>query len=111
MCDRIALMQDGQFMKLDTPEQIIRDYKQVLWAVQADEMSRLLKDLRKNEHVHTCHAFGDSHHVTIATLDLENQQVYTEEELEKYLKNNGHTNIEITAVSASIEDCFMELIV
>ena len=36
MCDRIALMQDGKFMKLDTPEQIIRDYKQVLWAVRAD---------------------------------------------------------------------------
>jgi len=111
MCDRIALMQDGQFMKLDTPKQIIKDYKQVLWAVRADEMSSLLKDLRHNTHIHTCYAFGDSHHVTIAPLDLENQQVYTEEALEKYLKNNGHTNIEITAISASIEDCFMQLIV
>ena len=111
MCDRIALMQDGQFMKLNTPKQIISDYKQVLWAVRADEMSSLLKDLRQNENVHTCYAFGDSHHVTIAPLDLENQQVYTEEKLEKYLKNYGHTNIEITAISASIEDCFMELIV
>ena len=111
MCDRIALMQDGQFMRLDTPEQIISDYNRILWAVRADEMSSLLKDLRQNKHIHTCYAFGDSHHVTITALDLKNSQVYTEEELEKYLINNGHTNIEITAISASIEDCFMELIV
>ncbi len=111
MCDRIALMQDGQFMKLNTPKQIIRDYNQILWAVKADEMSSLLKDLRQNEYVHTCYAFGDSHHVTIATLDLKKQQVYTEEKLGEYLKDYGHTNVEIIAISASIEDCFMELIV
>ncbi len=110
MCDRIALMQDGQFMKLDTPKKIIRDYKQILWAVKADEMSSLLKDLRQNEHVHTCYAFGDSHHVTITPLDSQSQQVYTEEKLGKYLKDYGHTNVEIIAISASIEDCFMELI-
>ena len=110
MCDRIALMQDGQFMKLNTPNQIIKDYNQILWAVKADEMSSLLKDLRQNEHVHTCYAFGDSHHVTLAPLDLEKEQVYTEEKLGKYLKEYGHTNVEIQAISASIEDCFMELI-
>jgi len=110
MCDRIALMQDGQFLKLNTPKQIIRDYNQILWAVKADEMSRLLKDLRQNEHVHTCFAFGDAHHVTIANLDVKNQQVYTEEKLGEYLKDYGHTNVEIKAISASIEDCFMELI-
>lgn len=110
MCDRIALIQDGQFMKLDTPKQIIRDYKQILWAVRADEMSHLLKDLRQNEHVHTCYAFGDSHHVTIAPLDSQHQQVYTEEKLEEYLKDYGHTHVEIETISASIEDCFMELI-
>ena len=74
-------------------------------------MSRLLKDLRQNEHVNTCHAFGDSHHVTLASMDLENQQVYTEEKLGKYLKDHRHTKVEITPISASIEDCFMELIV
>jgi hypothetical protein len=44
-------------------------------------------------------------------LDLNDQQVYTEEKLGAYLKDYGHTNVEIIAISASIEDCFMELIV
>lgn len=30
-CDRIALIQDGQFLTIDTPENIIRTYTQTLW--------------------------------------------------------------------------------
>ena len=48
MCDRIALIQDGAFMKLDSPENIVNEFDHELWAVQSTEMSKLLKDLRAN---------------------------------------------------------------
>lgn len=110
MCDRIALIQDGQFMEVDTPEQIINNYKQILWSVRADEMSRLLKDLRQNEFIQSCYAFGDSHHVAIAPLSFENEQFFSQDKLRDFLLGCGHTNLEISPIQASIEDCFMELI-
>jgi len=101
LCDRIALIQDGAFMKIDTPENIVNDYDQVLWAVKSDHMSKLLKDLRANLEVKSCFAFGDTHHITVGKI--------TQKELEKYLKEIGHQNITIEPIKASIEDCFLEL--
>ena len=45
-CDRIALIQDGQFLTIDTPENIIRTYTQTLWSLRSDKMHKLLTDLR-----------------------------------------------------------------
>lgn len=101
LCDRIALIQDGAFMKIDTPEHIVDEYDQVLWAVKSDQMSKLLKDLRSNPQVKSCFAFGDTHHITVEKT--------TTEELDIYLKENGHADISIEPIKASIEDCFMEL--
>jgi len=101
LCDRIALIQDGAFMKIDTPENIVAAYKQVLWSVKSADMSRLLKDLRSHAKIKSSFAFGETHHVTVGNL--------RQEQLEMYLKDKGHTNISIEPIKAGIEDCFMEL--
>ena len=71
MCDRIALIQEGEFMKIDTPENIVNEYDQELWAVKSDDMSKLLKDLRANPEVKSCFAFGDTHHITVGKITPE----------------------------------------
>jgi len=101
LCDRIALIQEGAFMKIDTPENIVSEYDQELWVIQSAEMSVLLKDLRANEEIKSSFAFGDTHHITVGNLNLE--------QLEIYLKDKGHTDIVIEPIKAGIEDCFMEL--
>jgi len=101
LCDRIALIQNGAFMKIDTPENIVREYKQVLWSVKSSDMSKLLKDIRANEEIKSSFAFGDTHHITIADI--------SQGELSAYLKNLGHTELSIVPIKAGIEDCFMEL--
>lgn len=109
-CDRIALIKDGEFLKIDTPQQIVSQYKNTLWSVHSDEMSRLLKDLRQNENISTCFAFGDTHHITIKSETLAgNGGDFDTEKLERYLKEKKHTDIEIKSITAGIEDCFMEL--
>ena len=45
LCDRIALIQNGQFLQIDTPADIVRSYSRSLWAVQSDRMHALLNDL------------------------------------------------------------------
>lgn len=103
LCDRIALIQNGQFLKIDTPKNIVSQYENKLWAVQSDTMSKLLTDLRANELTKNCFAFGDKHHITI-----DNEQ-FTFDNLRVYLETKGHTNIVIWVIEPSIEDCFMQL--
>ncbi|MDR1698897.1 MAG: ABC transporter ATP-binding protein, partial [Prevotellaceae bacterium] len=47
LCDRIALMQEGKIITIDTPQGIIDKFPEKVFAVKADNMSRLLDDLRK----------------------------------------------------------------
>jgi ABC-2 type transport system ATP-binding protein len=103
LCDRIALINKGRLLKIDTPENIILQFGKILWAVHGRNMPRLLTDLRLNNHINTSFAFGDTHHVTLKDED------YTAGELESYLIEKGHTEILIRPVQAGIEDCFMDI--
>jgi len=103
LCDRIALIQNGQFLKIDSPENIVKQYENKLWAVQSNNMPLLLKDLRANNLTKNCFAFGDKHHVSIDNLQL---KIDT---LKKDLEHLGHSNIEIKEIEPSVEDCFMQL--
>ena len=43
LCDRIALMQDGRIMRMDTPKNIIRDFNGHLVTLQTPDIFQLLK--------------------------------------------------------------------
>lgn len=101
-CDRIALMQDGQFLQIDTPKAIIGSYERTLWSVSSDHMHRLLDHLRTWPQAQSVFSFGVTYHVTV-TSDANPQQ------LRSYLTQHGHDKIEIQPISASIEDAFMAL--
>lgn len=101
-CDRIALMQDGEFLRLDTPSGIVGAYTDTLWAVQADDMHRLLDDLRACPEVLTAFSFGEAFHVTV-------REDARMQELAAYLAGLGHCRVEVTPIQATVEDCFMSL--
>lgn len=102
-CDRIALIQEGQLLTIDTPDNIIKAYTQTLWAVRSDKMHRLLTDLRGIKGVKTAFAFGENHHATV------DPSVLSIDSLREQLDALGHRNIVIEAVEPTIEDCFMNL--
>lgn len=101
LCDRIALIQEGEFMKIDTPQHIVNEFSHELWAIKSKNMSKLLKDLRANKIIQSCFAFGDTHHITVDNLD--------QEKLKEYLLEKGHSDIKIDRIEPGVEDCFMEL--
>ncbi|NMB83455.1 MAG: ABC transporter ATP-binding protein [Ignavibacteria bacterium] len=102
LCDRIALVQTGKILEIETPENIIRKFQKSLFSVRSDKMYALLNDLRSFQKTETCFAFGDSHHVVVeAALD--------NNELKKYLESIGHTNVIVESIKPSIEDYFMQL--
>ncbi|MDE6207513.1 MAG: ABC transporter ATP-binding protein [Muribaculaceae bacterium] len=102
-CDRIALIQNGRFLTIDSPDGIIDKYRETLWAIRSNQMHRLLNDLRQTPGVLTASGFGETHHVTV------DPSVLTQESLKNSLAALGHTEIEVTAIRPTIEDCFMDL--
>lgn len=103
-CDRIALMNGGRCLPVDTPAGIRAGYKDILLAVRASEMYRLLLDLRAYPRVKTCYAFGDSHHVAIRPVaDLADFI----RGLENHLDKCGYSGVHIQPIKPDVEDCFM----
>lgn len=102
LCDRIALIMDGEFMQVDTPDNIIAAYPEILWTVQTQDMHLLLKDIRNYPSIKSSFSFGETFHITV-------DKALTENELETYLKDKGHTDINIKTIQPTVEDCFMLL--
>lgn len=102
-CDRIALIQNGSFLTINSPSEIVRAYSETLWAVKSKKMHSLLTDLRQIKGVKTAFAFGETHHVTADASML------SVDSLRKELEALGHEELEIETAEPSIEDCFMNL--
>ena len=102
LCDRIALIKDGKFLEINTPEGITNNYSETLWSVKSEKMHALLKDLRNCLMVKTSFSFGDSYHVTM-------NEGITPVDLKEYLITKEHKEITIKAIPTTVEDCFMLL--
>ena len=103
-CDRIALLQKGQLLDIDSYEGIIAKHQKPMLSVRSQNMYALLNDLRSYPATARCYSFGSVHH-----LILKSTEEYRKEELVAYLQNLGHENILCEEVSAEIEDIFIDL--
>lgn len=108
LCDRIALMQGGKILSIDTPDEIINQFGEQLWAVQSKEMIRLLQDLRAYPATASCYTFGEFHHLMLSAHSNTADQRITE--LRGYLSEKGYKeDLVIKTITPTIEDCFMKL--
>ncbi len=104
LCDRIALIQNGKILSINTPEQIVEQYNENLYAIRSSKMIQLLDDLRNNVDVKSCNAFGEYLHIS-----FKNDSFNSEEKLIQQLKEKNHSEIIIKKIQPSIEDCFIKL--
>ena len=88
LCNRIALINEGEFMDINTPQELIRKFPKKLYSLNSDNLLNLMNILREDPNVETSFSFGHSIHVT----------------LNDETKHNGYQEIE-----PSIEDYFMRL--
>ena len=103
LCDRVALIQNGEILSVNTPKGITGEFGEPLWAVRANEMFRLLNSVTANPAVESCYAFGQYHHVVFKTPENGKQK------LEQIAEQGNFTGVEIRAIGPNIEDCFMAL--
>lgn len=104
LCERIALLQKGKILTVDTPENILKSFPLQLYAAKADHIYRLLKDLRASADVETCYPFGEWLHVT-----LKGPNAAALSFLKNLATKKGHQNIEVKEIAPTIEDSFIRL--
>jgi ABC-2 type transport system ATP-binding protein len=97
-CDRVALIQKGRLLSIDTPAGIVKNFGKKLYALKADRMLPLLNELKGSALVADAYPFGEFHHVVLKKEDPA--------ELVALLKEKS---LEIKETEPMIEDCFMAL--
>jgi ABC-type multidrug transport system ATPase subunit len=99
LCDRIALIQEGKLMSVNTPAGVIQNFEQPLYAAKGNQMLHLLHDLKTFSEVNDAYPFGEYHHVVFKD----------EAGAHKVRAHFESSGVEMFPVTPDIEDCFMQL--
>jgi len=103
LCDRIALIQDGKILEIDTPKEIVKHYPRKIYDISANNMYKLILNLKAYEHQYSVYPFGEFVHYT------DKREEFNLKELIQFLEGKGLENINIQQTQVTIEDAFMEL--
>ncbi|MEO1435437.1 MAG: ABC transporter ATP-binding protein [Bacteroidota bacterium] len=101
-CESIALIDDGQILKIDRPVDIVSDYPYPLFAVKGEPFYQLLQGLRTQAFTARVEPFGEYLHLS---LHLEYEVI----DIWNYLTNSEFQAVEVQKIGANIEDVFLEL--
>ena len=105
LCDRVALLQKGVILSINTPKGIISEFGKPLWSIKANEMYPLMNAIKADPLVESCYPFGQYHHVVFKTQENSKQR------LENIAAAGNFKDVEIAQIEPNIEDCFMALMI
>jgi ABC-2 type transport system ATP-binding protein len=103
LCDRIALIQNGKILEIDTPEAIVKHYPKSIFNVSAHNMYQLIKSLKLYKHQYSIYPFGEFVHYS------DKRANFNSNDLKTYLETQNLSDILINQTEPTIEDTFMEL--
>ena len=106
LCDRVALLQNGSILSIDTPAKITASFTKKLLGVKVMNTSQrfgCVNLLRELNGIESVFSFGDSIHVTCGNSGMNEKTVL------EYLQGHGQKDVSVDIIPASIEDVFMEL--
>ena len=92
LCDRIALIQNGSFMKVASPEDVVKAYPATLYEVFAENKYQTLNILRNNPNVESCYISGETLRMIL-----------------KDDTDNIPDGIDFRKITPTVEDCFIKL--
>lgn len=100
LCDRVALIQAGSILNIGTPAQITGSFSKPVYALRADDMHQLLRDMEQCPDCESVYPFGQYLHLIPRDPQL------PEERLLQAVRS-GHPEAEVFSIPADIEDCFI----
>lgn len=102
LCDRVALLQNGKILSIDTPEAIVADFARPLWAAKATNMLQLLEVLRTAPFTADVYPFGEYHHLVLKPGTGKGM-------VNDFLERQTLPGWELQEAKPNIEDCFIAL--
>jgi drug efflux transport system ATP-binding protein len=100
-CDRIALMQDGSILEIDTPAAVESSFGNPLLAVSAPDRMAASRVLRAHPSALSVYPFGE-------TLHFADSRSHSDpSELAAYLDQAGIAGASVRPIQAGIEDVFI----
>ena len=102
-CGRIAMINNGRILAVDTPSALINRVDENLYNAVATDMFGLLSRLRSNPDVIDCYTFG-------ATLHVVGNDNFSVGQVEVALKKSGMEDVRIYPATGNIEDLFIKQI-
>jgi ABC-2 type transport system ATP-binding protein len=104
-CDRVALIQRGRILAIDTPKAITASFDRPLFAVRVPERFRALSVLREYSNTQAVYPFGEVMHFTDKRRDVGASQIG--DELKTFLDGHGLQSSEVAVADPTIEDTFI----
>lgn len=101
-CERVALIQNGKILSLDTPRAVVDGFHHPLWRVRSDRYYQLLLDIRTAPFSQRVEVFGEFLHLTTKTGTIR-------DDIYQFIAKTGHSNIVVEEADATIEDVFLDL--
>jgi len=105
MCDRVALINKGRLLSVDSIPDIISRFDDILYAIEGENNYKLTEDLKNFEFTERVYPFGEVIHLIIKG-DRE-----LDDEINEFLKAKGHSDFKIKRIEPDIEDCFINFMV
>ncbi|WP_299530696.1 ABC transporter ATP-binding protein [Ulvibacterium sp.] len=102
LCDRIALMQNGEILKIDSPGQMVIDFQKPLYAIKTEHTYTALSYLRSASFTRSALPFGEFIHLTT-------NKPYEALQIKDDLERVGIPIQEVKRTAPSIEDIFLDL--
>jgi ABC-type multidrug transport system ATPase subunit len=102
-CDRVALIDKGQIMHIDSPKNVISSFKDALYGIKHPSKNSLITALREYPYAKSVQPFGEFVHYT------DQREEVSGPELLDFLKSKNLDEVEIATIQPNIEDVFMEL--
>ena len=104
-CDRIGLIQSGEIIKIDTPSNIIHDFKGELYNIHTNTIFLLLQAMEHCPVKSIYYPYGEYLHVIFYDSSERTLPEFT-----RFLDERNLNYSDINRITPSIEDCFIELI-
>ena len=106
-CDRVALLQEGRVLEVNSPAALAEGYPLPLLAVRGENRLTLLRMLRTFPHAASVWPFGEELHYSDRRPGHAPTAIIAE--LSSWLAERGHRGVRITPAVATVEDVFMQL--
>ncbi|MDO5970139.1 ABC transporter ATP-binding protein [Flavivirga aquimarina] len=102
LCDRIALIQNGEILKINSPQQMISNFEKPLFSINSTETYRLLNYLRVQNFTESVLPFGEN-------LHLITNKPYEVSQIEHHLKISGFSDSTAKTIQPTVEDIFLDV--